>query len=114
MVIPMTDKPANQTINRLLEELKNHLPPSEHHLLIKLRDEITTALSSRPDIRLNEQATAKLEFDLSTGCYKQNNDTSRYCPACYESHSELIATQRLSKKLRVCPHCRKSIRPSSK
>jgi predicted RNA-binding Zn-ribbon protein involved in translation (DUF1610 family) len=53
-----------------------------------------------------------LSFDTQSGCYVIEGDASRYCPQCYEKDQHRSATQRINSKLRVCPRCRKSIKPN--
>jgi hypothetical protein len=99
---------TSQTIDTLLEQIAAHIPETEQHLLTALRSEINQ-LSKGPGQSETTRSTPVI--DPASGCYRLANDPAFYCPHCYDRNQQRVPTQRLNRKLRVCPQCRSSLRP---
>jgi hypothetical protein len=44
------------------------------------------------------------------GCYQFENDSTLYCPVCYEKDALKIPTSRVNSTLRMCPNCKAQLR----
>jgi len=100
----------SQKIDLLMQQIADKLPADQQHLVDELRTEIGQLTQAK-----NASSTATLmpEKDEASGCYRIANDPAFYCPNCYHRKQLRVPTQRLNKKLRVCPQCRSSIRPEN-
>jgi hypothetical protein len=99
----MTDK-----IEHLLKLIETQLATEQQPLIDQLRFEIASLCSVQQD---EQTQSINMPFlDEKTGCYQVGNQTARYCPQCYEQSQQLITSQRVNSKLRVCPKCRASIK----
>jgi Zn finger protein HypA/HybF involved in hydrogenase expression len=99
---------TTQTIETLLQQIADKLPASEQHLVTALYAEIEQLTKEKKASSASALAPSK---DEASGCYRIANDPAYYCPNCYDRKQQRVPTQRLNKKLRVCPQCRASIRP---
>ncbi|WP_330110845.1 hypothetical protein [Methylophaga thalassica] len=108
----MNTSPSHTKIRQLIKQLENIISEEHHYLLSELNTEIEQLVTVLPDTLLSGEYLAKPEFDGSSGCYRRGQESVFYCPRCYERQQDLIATQRINSRLRVCPQCRASIKPS--
>ncbi len=97
-----------KTIDTLLQQIADKLPATEQHLVTALRTEIEQLTKTKGSSSTTPLHPIK---DEASGCYRIANDPAFYCPNCYDRKQLRVPTQRLNKKLRVCPQCRGSIRP---
>lgn len=109
VLILMTDSSSLQTIRHLIQRIADKLPESEQHLVSALETELAK-------LQDNENANTRSsplrpDIDPDSGCYRFQNDPAYYCPTCFDRLQQRIATQRINRKLRVCPQCRNSLRP---
>jgi hypothetical protein len=93
-----------QKAKQLIEELDIDL--SKKTELIHVINTIEQLSANR------NHSKQQLSVDPKSGCYVIDGDASLYCPQCYEKDQHHSATQRINSKLRVCPRCRKSIKPN--
>ncbi len=107
----MNNTTSHTKIKQLLVEIESLIPATHQHLLSELAAEVEQLMTFLPQASLTGEYIAKPEFDNATGCYRQGKEQVFYCPHCYESQQDLIATQRINSRLRVCPQCRSSIKP---
>lgn len=101
---------TSQAIETLLQQITDKLPADEHHLVTALHAEIEQLSQGKKASSTSAPIPVK---DEASGCYRIANDPAYYCPNCYDRKQLRVPTQRLNKKLRVCPQCRGSIRPSN-
>lgn len=101
---------TTKTIDTLLQQIADKLNTDEQHLVTELRTEIEQLSQKKATSSSTALAPVK---DEASGCYRIANDPAFYCPHCYDRKQLRVPTQRLNKKLRVCPQCRGSIRPSN-
>jgi predicted RNA-binding Zn-ribbon protein involved in translation (DUF1610 family) len=99
---------TSKTIESLLQQLADKLPAQEQQLVTALRNEIEQLTQTKQPA----SSTTALPKKDETGCYRISNDAAFYCPNCYDQRQLKVPTQRLNRKLRVCPQCRASIRPA--
>ncbi len=99
-------------ISALLNQLAPHIPEEQQPLLDQLREEVTQLITSKDNVAAEQSSIPVL--DKKSGCYRKANNASHYCPQCFDNNQNLVATQRINSKLRVCPQCRESIKPTAK
>lgn len=107
----MNNNTHHTKIKQLLDQIEPLIPATHQHLLSELSAEFEQLVTFLPQASLTGEYIAKPEFDNSSGCYRRGQESVFYCPHCYESQQDLIATQRINSRLRVCPQCRSSIKP---
>lgn len=105
---------AIQNAQQIADELASQ--PNQHELGNQLKSELNTILdhfrSINDSVDNSTADTLQSQRAPKSGCYQFEGDQAYYCPNCYEQDNSRIATQRLNSKLRVCPRCRSSIKPS--
>ncbi|MCX4187265.1 hypothetical protein [Methylophaga sp. OBS4] len=99
----------------LLQQLSTHPQIRDHADLQTIISQLASELGQIQSQAGTESAPASnvAQLDTQSGCYQFENSSGYFCPKCYEQHNQRVATQRLNKKLRVCPTCHASIRPLS-
>jgi len=98
-------------LTELLKQLAPIVPSSHQHVWEEMKQEVEQLLNHCND-EINQDSNKNLTIlDDKSGCYRQGNNATHYCPKCYDSQQQLQATQRINRQLRVCPHCRSSIKP---
>lgn len=103
----MSVNPTCQTLRDLIEQIKNKLPDADKYLVQELKQALNK-LSLTTDTTTQSSAPV---MDKSSGCYVFAEDPAFFCPHCFDKTQQRIPTQRLNRKLRVCPQCRSSLRP---
>jgi hypothetical protein len=99
---------VHSTLHTLIDQIASRLAVEDQHLITALREELASHPAAQPEPGKGP-LTARL--DTGSGCYQFGDDPAYYCPLCYDQLQQKIATQRLNRKLRVCPQCRASLRP---
>ena len=94
-------------IKQLLNQALDALPPTHHHLIDEIHQELFKLKKQLTDTT-SEQAKATM--DAATGCYQFEHDAGLYCPHCYDRQQIRVNTQRINSRLRVCPQCRSSLK----
>jgi NAD-dependent SIR2 family protein deacetylase len=97
-------------LRSLLKQLRDCISDQDSHLITALEQEIKQIQADQSDQQTTTQPSPKI--NSKTGCYQIGEINTQYCPNCYDQHQQLIKTRRLNSKLRVCPQCRNSLKPS--
>lgn len=101
--------PQDQTsLNTLIDQIASRLATEDQHLILSLREALA---SQGADHSETGKGPLTARLDTQSGCYLFGDDPSYYCPHCFDQLQQKITTQRLNRKLRVCPQCRSSLRP---
>jgi hypothetical protein len=69
-----------------------------------------TQLSKNQSMTMKQTPIIIAKPELKSGCYIFSGEKGFFCPRCYDSHSNKVATTRLNSKQRICPACRASLK----
>lgn len=98
---------ARQIVKTLQDEQPESLPLQALNKELATIENEVRRLTLKTD---SQSAVPALKADEKSGCYLSDDGTTFYCPRCYEKENKLSATQRINSRLRVCSHCRTSIK----